>query len=231
MTDDRYQNGTYLEQNPGWHAEDASWKAVKIAALLAKHGLSPASVGEVGCGCGEILVQLQQRLDPACIYTGYDISPQAIELCTPRANATLRFVHGDMTAMPDARAELLLVIDIIEHLEDYYTFLRALRGRSAYTIFHIPLELSAQVALRGTPLLRVREQYGHLHHFNRELALQVLRDTGYDIVDAVYTSWSTAQSAAWKTRIARLPRKLIATVNPHLAAHLLGGYSLLVLAR
>lgn len=231
MADSLYQNGGYLERNPDWHEEDAPWKAGKILAMLARHGLTPGSVADVGCGSGAILATLQPQLLPDCQLTGYDISPQAIALCQPRANARLHFVQGDFTATT-MHYDLLLAMDVIEHVEDYFAFLRALRGKSDHAIFHIPLELSAQMALRGTPFLRAREQFGHLHHFNKELALRTLTDARFEIVDAVYTAWATEMAAqSLRSRLARIPRKILFALNKDLAAHLLGGYSLLVLAR
>lgn len=232
MAENRYQNGDYAEKNPDWHADDAPWKAERIIAMMKKHALAPLTVTEVGCGCGEILAQLQPNLDPACELTGYDIAPEAIARCQSRANTRLRFRLGDMTQENGMHVELLLIIDVIEHLENYFAFLRALKPMSTYTILHIPLEISAQAALRGTPFLRVREQYGHIHHFNREIALQLLSEIGYQVVDWTYTSWATERPAkTWQTRLARLPRLLTFALNRDMAARLLGGYSLLVLAR
>src|SRR3954464_14726372 len=57
-----YADGTYLERNPTWHAEDAGWKAQQILAMLARHGLAPRSIGEIGCGSGELLVHLSESL-------------------------------------------------------------------------------------------------------------------------------------------------------------------------
>ncbi len=55
---DIYNDATYLNNNPTWHEEDAPFKAGKIAALLNNNHIDFKTVCEVGCGTGEILVQL-----------------------------------------------------------------------------------------------------------------------------------------------------------------------------
>lgn len=57
-----YTDGDYLKNNPTWDVEDAPWKADHIFRMMQKHHLEPGSICEVGCGCGEILSQLQKRL-------------------------------------------------------------------------------------------------------------------------------------------------------------------------
>jgi hypothetical protein len=37
-----------------------------------------------------------------------------------------------------------MAIDVIEDMEDYFTFLRALHKKGTYKIFRIPLDLSVQ---------------------------------------------------------------------------------------
>ena len=226
---DRYVDGAYLARNPHWHVEDSPWKARQIARILADNGVRPRSVVEVGCGAGAILAELQKALPDARL-DGYDISPQAIALARPRENERLHFHEG----MPagGTPADVMLVIDVFEHVEDPFAFLRALRGRAEHFVFHIPLDLSAQAVLRGKPIQRRRDVVGHLHYFTRETALAILAETGYTVADSRFTAGTLelpVESAL--ARVARLPRRLLYAVAPDLAVRSLGGFSLLVLAR
>jgi hypothetical protein len=55
---------------------------------------------------------------------------------------------------------------------------------------------------------------------------------GYEIVDCRYTSGSLELGyLGWKTRLLKLPRKFLFAVNQDFAVRLLGGFSLIVLAR
>lgn len=225
-----YTDGTYLRNNPEWHADDSAWKAGHIASLLRRHGIEPASVAEIGCGAGEILRALSLEF-PQASFTGYDISPGAFRICSPKANDRLAFRLGSLLDAAD-RYDLALAIDVFEHVEDCFSFLRQLRAKARHTVFHIPLELSALQVLRSRPLIEARRSVGHLHHFTKETALATLEDCGYTVLDCRYTSGRTDLGGlGWKSQLLKGPRKALFRVNPDLAARALGGYSLLVLAR
>jgi SAM-dependent methyltransferase len=226
-----YTTGEYLSNNPTWHAEDSVWKAERIHALLHEHGISGSSVVEIGCGAGEILVHLAQLRGAGCSYTGFDVSPQAFALASPKSSSQLKFVQGDFFAS-EGQYDVALVIDVLEHLEDYFSFLRKLKPRADYKVFHIPLDLSAQTVLRETPLLEGRTSVGHIHYFTKGIALRMLEETGHEIL-----GWRFTQGAVelprthWKTRMARPLRRWMFRMAPELAARSLSGFSLLVLAR
>ncbi len=229
---ERYLDGSYASHVPDWHVGESPWKARHALAMLRKNGLALESVCEVGCGAGEALRLIQEGLPASCQLTGYDISPQAIELARTRENARLRFVQGDVTALAGQRFDLTLVLDVVEHLEDYFTFLRALRPLGTHALFMFPLDLSAQSILRPGGLLYTRREYGHLHYFTKEVILALLAETGYEVVDWEYALESVEQSTnAPRRRVLSLPRRIAYALNRDVAAHLLGGSRFLALAR
>lgn len=226
-----YTTEKYTELNPTYHVEDSPWKAAHVLRMLSAHHLAPKSVVEVGCGVGEILHQLQERLPADTVFDGYEISPAAFRQCGPRANTRLRFHCEDLLATAPAAFELCLCMDVIEHVPDFMGFLTALRDRARYAIFHIPLDVSALSVLRGWPMLRSRASVGHIHYFYKDTALAALADTGYDVIDWFYTSGVVDRPQTTNERILRLPRRALAHFNPDFTARLLGGYSLMVLVR
>ncbi len=232
MFKDMYTSGEYLEKNPAWHVEESPWKAKQVLRMLAQSHLHPQTVCEVGCGVGEILKQLQATMDVNCMFWGYDISPQALELARKRENEQLHFKLADITQEKDAAFDMLLIIDVLEHLENYLSFLRDLKSKSEYKIVHIPLDLSVQMVLRRNGLLEVRQAYGHIHYFTKELALQMLKELGYEVLDYFYTSSSIElPTHEFRNRLMRLPRKLAFAVQRDMAARILGGSRLLILAK
>jgi SAM-dependent methyltransferase len=227
----RYTSGSYLEKNPLWHTEESLWKAELVMRMLNRRGIVPRTICEVGCGAGEVLRQLQLRLGGDCELLGCDVSPQAIELCQSRANEKLRFLLGDDSRIAEGFFDLVLIMDVIEHVEDYFSLLRNIKKRARHKIFQIPLDLSVQTILRATPMLRDREKFGHIHYFNKELALQLLVDVGYQIIDYSYTAVALdLPSRDFRNLVMRIPRRLAYKVNKDMAVRLLGGYRLLILA-
>jgi len=226
-----YEEGEYLRRVPGWHVEESPWKARQILRMLDRNRLAPKTICEVGCGGGEVLRQLQEHMKKECTFWGYEISPQAFELCKTRANERLEFKLADLREEKDARFDLILILDVIEHLEDYFGFLRDLRPKSGHKILHIPLDLSVQTVLRAYGLLKRRDLYAHLHYFTKDTALRTLEDVGYDVLDYFYTPRSIEFASEPMEKLLKLPRKVGFVIHKDLTARVLGGFSLLVLAK
>jgi len=231
MRNSIYQSGEYLMNNPDWHAADAPFKADWIAEILARNQISPGSIVEVGCGSGEVLVSLRKFL-PDAIMRGFEISPDAHAIARQKEARGLSFHHRDFLAEPESQVDLLMAIDVFEHVDDYMGFLRGLRPRAKWKLFHIPLDLSVQALLRGRPILHSREVVGHLHYFFKDTALAVLKDCGFEIVDWNYTHGAEAlPGRALRTRLFNLPRRLMRALHEDFAVRVMGGASLMVLAR
>jgi SAM-dependent methyltransferase len=225
-----YTDGTYLRNNPTWHEDDSPWKAARIAQLFERNAIAPQSIAEVGCGAGGILRELSTRY-PAARCVGYEISPEAFEICRRKAAGNVSYKLGDI-ADDSATYDVVMAIDVFEHVEDYFAFLRRLRPCGSYKVFHIPLELSVRNVIAGEPLLAARRSVGHIHHFSRETALAALQDTGYAVLDAFYTSGRTElPNLSWRSRLLKWPRRIAYGMSPDAAVRVLGGYSLMVLAR
>ena len=227
MFQDLYTSGAYLHKNPDWHVEESPWKSRNILRMLTRNGIVPATVCEVGCGAGEVLRLLQREMSHAT-FCGYDISPHALELSRSRANERLHFELTDIRDKPHLQVDLMLLLDVIEHVEDYFSLLRDIKGKAKYTIFQIPLDLSVQTILRGRSLLRKRERWGHIHYFTAETALQLLRETGFEPLDCFYTS--PPPSTAFRDRLLSLLLRIPLAVHPQLTVRLFGMARLVVLA-
>jgi cyclopropane fatty-acyl-phospholipid synthase-like methyltransferase len=231
-TDAIYKNGTYLDCNPTWHEADSRWKANHILKLLKKNGISPSTICEVGCGAGAILECLASDYGDRILLSGYEVSPQAFEICRKKERQNLHFFLKDLLGEKQTSFDVVMAIDVFEHVEDYFGFLRKLHEKGEYKIFHIPLDMSVQMVLRKSPILELRSSVGHIHYFTKETALSTLKDTGYEVVDYFYTcSALELPNRGWKANLLKLPRKVLFFVNQDLAARILGRFSLMVLAK
>ncbi|MGH9343846.1 MAG: class I SAM-dependent methyltransferase [Terriglobia bacterium] len=226
-----YADGEYLRRNPLWHTDESPFKVIQIVRMLQKNRLEPKSICEVGCGAGEVLRLLQEKMDRACRFWGYDISPQALEMCKGKTNQGLQFKLADISQEREAFFDLMLVLDVVEHVEDYYGFLNGIRQKGDLKIFHFPLDLSVQAVVRKRGLLIRRERYGHIQYFTKETALETLKDTGYELLDNFYTPRCIELAKETLQKLAILPRRMCFALHEDWTARTLGGYSLLVLAR
>ncbi|MEW6037071.1 MAG: class I SAM-dependent methyltransferase [Pseudomonadota bacterium] len=227
---ERYNDRTYLEINSQWHSEDSLWKAAQIQRILHKANVQPTTIADVGCGAGEILVNLAKAW-PAARLDGYELSQDAYAICKPKESGNLRFHLADL-AEAGQTYDLALCIDVFEHVENYLEFLRRLRGVATWKVFHIPLEMHVNALFLGG-FLRARSMVGHLHYFSSETALATLRDAGYEIVAHEFTAAfaSDGQMArGGAAALMRLPRRLLFSLSPDFLSKTLGGCSLLVLA-
>ncbi|MEQ1507302.1 MAG: class I SAM-dependent methyltransferase, partial [Myxococcota bacterium] len=185
---DLYASGRYATANPDWHEADAPHKADALAQAIRFAGLAPRTVIDVGCGTGGVLVRLKALLDPELpetSYEGWDVAPEAIRRARTREGERLTFVEGEFLAS-ERQADLLLAIDVIEHVADDLAFLDGLRSRADWFLFRIPLDLSALDVVRPGRLLDARRRFGHLHFYTREMAIDRLIGAGYRIETVRY---------------------------------------------
>jgi SAM-dependent methyltransferase len=226
-----YRDGSYLKHNPSWHTEESPFKVRQILRMQRRQNLALKTICDVGCGAGAVLAELQSHLSADCICWGYDVSPDAIAMCASRGNNNLRFFIRDIRRdKTDVFFDLLLMLDVFEHVEDYMGMVRDIRSKGKYKLFHIPLDLSVQAVARKNGLLRRRDDHAHLHYFTKETALRTLTDVGYQLVDYFYTPRCIELGDRLVQKVARLPRMLSFGISPDLTVRILGGYSLMVLA-
>lgn len=226
----RYQDGEYLSRTQDWHEGDAAWKAARVREMLDAAELAPRRVADAGCGTGGVLVQLQAALPPGVELTGFEIAEPAYRVAAARAGADLNFVHGGVEDHGGEPFDLVLAMDVFEHVPDYLGFLERLRPHGRAFLFHVPLDLSVKSLLTGLPMHR-RRSVGHLHYFTAETARATLEDSGYRVRDARFThAVMQPPPATWKQGVRRLPDRLLFAARPALCARVLGGCSLLLLA-
>ena len=227
----RYRDGTYLVHNPDWDRSDSLWKAMLIMNILKMFKLSPSSICEVGCGAGDILVHIK-KIYPDTILTGFDISTDVARFWKAHEGHGIQFHCGDFLELNQQHYDCILLLDVIEHLANPLDFLGAIKERAKYFVFHFPLDLSASSVLREKPLLEARQNVGHIHNFTKGLAFALLRETGFDVMHWRYTNaYLSGPGRSLSTRLASLPRLLACSINKDFGVRLLGGETLMVLAK
>jgi cyclopropane fatty-acyl-phospholipid synthase-like methyltransferase len=223
------ENSEYLKNNPTWDVEDSPWKARKTLDMLQKHSINPKTVVEVGCGAGEILNQLFQSMPNDVVFSGYDIAPDAINLAKEhqleRERERIKFYNADFTNEVE-KYDLLLAIDVIEHIDDYFGFLRKIRERATWKLIKVPLDISVYSVFRNTHY-RQRASVGHIQYFTKDTILLTLQDCGYEIVEYRYANMHIENNKARFSMI----RNFLYKINHDFFVRLLGGYGLWILTK
>lgn len=241
--EEMYTSGEYLANNPEWDSSDAVWKSDQLYSMLKKHNLTHEKIiSEVGCGSGEILFNISKKLNSDAEYFGYDISPQAIDMANKNKlmidnnknlseNLSSKF-EFKMLSVPDKKSSILICADVFEHISDEFNFLNNIKEMGEYKIFNIPLDLSVQSVIRESTILAQRKRVGHINYYTKSLALETLKDTGYEIVDSTYGTWYKHYKAEGiVTKIVNILRNILMPMCPDVCVKWLGGSSLIVLAK
>lgn len=228
---DRYADGRHLAENPRWHSEDAPLKADAVMRLLRSVGWTPAKVVDVGCGSGDVLRALRARLDAGWGHdtqlVGWESSADAASLWTPTPGVTLR--RGDPIAGGE-RGDLVLALDVSEHVVDDVGFLRDLGRLAPRVLLRMPLDDSWLDQVRPARKRAARERYGHLHAYTRSVALDRVERAGWTVVATDYDRAPPVLDSVrrrWMDRVRRVGLR----VAPDLTVDALGGWSLMVAAR
>jgi SAM-dependent methyltransferase len=232
LTKDIYRSGDYLRAHQDWHEGDASFKARHITEIIKENQFQIRRVAEIGCGSGAVLAQLSRVLPPETLFFGFDIAPDAIDIARKFASERIHFELGDFDKIADASYDLLLMLDVFEHVPDYLGFLHVALSKASHFVFHIPLDLHVQGLLRDVQI-SARNSLGHLHYFSKATALRTLEDVGYRILACHYTAGALELKSAnqgIKTTLVNFPRRFFFRLSPDLTVKLFGGFSMIVLA-
>jgi len=180
---------------------------------------------DTGCGQGVFTFEIARRL-PESTVTGMDIDSGLIERNRRLAEAAgvenCRFEPGDiMDIPPEEEYDLVLSVDVLEHIEDDERALRSFFGalrRGGDLILHVPAHE------RRWFLFRWRENFDVEGHFRpgyrmEEIAGKVER-AGFTILEKHFTyGWleTVANNVSYLITRARMKRKrLYALVFPFL---------------
>ncbi len=226
--DERYADGSYLQAHPEWHSFRSVWKAEQVMLGLQRISHKPTSICDIGCGTGLALAEVARRLGAARA-VGFEPSPDAP--LDPTAGPMIERRSDDVTECKE-RFELAMMLDVFEHIEDDYGFLRKCRKLSDIHVLHIPLDAHC-FNLLNNGLDSPRREHRHLHFYTRRSALATLQESGYEILHWHYTSplWEAPRRRGNRLRPLSLMRRAVSLLSKEYCSLLLGGLSLLVVAR
>jgi 2-polyprenyl-6-hydroxyphenyl methylase/3-demethylubiquinone-9 3-methyltransferase len=113
-----------------WREENSKFKSLqrislfKVALIQKWVGdLSGLSVVDLGCGGGLLSIPLG---DLGANVIGIDISEPSIKVAVQKSKSKAQFLVGDIrnTNLPGNSADLVILADVLDHIEDYYECLK-----------------------------------------------------------------------------------------------------------
>jgi SAM-dependent methyltransferase len=224
-----YQDGTYAAKNSAFGDDNAEIKIHNAVKACHDFKLHPRRIAEMGCGAGAILLGVAETLSVESA-VGFEPMPEAYAVAKSRETNQVTFCNETVGPKSNSDFDLVLCFDVFEHIEDYFSFLRDLRNLGKNFLFHIPLDMCAQMVVRGEPIQRVRDEVGHIHYFSKDSALAALRECGYKIGGSFYTCGADGSYSGRLFRMMKIPRKIAFAFDSDLAVRVLGGYSLMAWA-
>ncbi len=182
----------YLVKNPELHASDAESKARAILNL-ASGIVQPDSILDIACGSGLVLQQVVKELTPERA-VGLDISESIIaEARKLNIDTRIVFQVADAFSYSKSHFNLVLAIDIVEHVNDDLALLKHISSLGEYVIIKVPIEhnfLNSFLYLisgKRIDYWRTTEaKYGHIHHYGLSEFISKLRELDLHLIKVDY---------------------------------------------
>jgi hypothetical protein len=216
---DLYTSGDYGLKHQSWHLEDSPDKVDDIMpallAVLETMQADTVTIADVGAGTGgvvaEVVNQLSQIDQNLLVHaTGFEISPVAIKTgreAFPDLDLRQKFFESS-----DGPFDVVLFVDVLEHLENPWEMLRTAHAASEYMIIRQPL-LDNFSTFRHNNYSDQREHWGHINYFNYRSFIDMANATGWKPLKVdLLASWELTENRDQSvsplhnlaTRVARL---------------------------
>jgi len=194
-----YTDGKYIASNPSLHAEDSEYKMFYIAKLLEKveWNCPWIKILDIGGGAG----LLGKFVCEWFLNHGYTISAYALDLSgemleiQKNNNPHIEKTYiGDIELLGGEVFDLVLMIDVIEHIEKCDQFAYNLNKIAKFIVYNIPTEINMFDSLRNV-VMRKRyysiqtESLGHIHFFSVKTAVAFAK-RHHDVKFAIFAEYA-----------------------------------------
>lgn len=243
-----YTTDQYLHQHPDIHEADSPWKISKILPFVdtfaRECSKTTVTVLDVGGGAGLILKAVADYLSHAhgktVVKYCLDLSPAILDRQKATNPDAAKAIVGDIAHTPfvDKEVDLLLMIDVLEHVTDPAQTLHEIARISRYALFKVPLEDTVyyhcmDCLTRGKFRERIIASIGHINIYSLDSLPKQLRDHCGEVMETNITNvyrYLLRTPLSLSNRLFQLAGWMVGRLSPSLAARLFHDYMMVLVA-
>lgn len=249
-----YKTDEYLRKHPSLHEEDSPWKVNKIIPMVDsfienQRHKNEINVLDVGGGAGLILKSIssyiQERYAIRVNKFALDLSPGMLKIQKANNPDLKRLLNEDITevSLKDKEMDLVLMVDVIEHVPEPLKALEELKRASKFMIFKVPLDDNIYSNVRnllsgGKYTANYSKISGHINTYNlSKIRNQIEANAGVilscyftDTFSYVLNSEFYSKEMDLRHRIGYFVASCAYRLSPRLCSRLFGG-SVVILVR
>ncbi len=174
-----------LEAEAEWLRRGALDKANSVEQLLARNGIAPSTLTELGAGTGAVIAECRRR-GLGKTFTAIDYAAAAVEYLRKNVQG-ITAIKADI-ASPDFQldepVDVLVISHVIEHLEQPKAFLETVRRlKFKAAIIEVPLEDLPLARYKASIKNRRANAAGHVQFFTAASFERLVTSAGLKIVD------------------------------------------------
>lgn len=245
---DLYTTDKYISLNPSLHSEDSLWKIEQIIPLidayLTQNSANSIVILDVGGGNGLILNSvaryIKEKYNRKMIKYALDLSPGMLEQ-QKKMNPDLRVLANQdirKTSFKNKEIDLVLMIDVLEHIDQYKDALQEINRIAKYAIFKVPLEDNltrnmSNVISRGKVKQKTKDKYGHVVYFSFKRVKKEIEISGGKVISYHFTNVSEyllknphhSEDMKFKDRVKNRVAALLFKLSPRLCSALFDDFA------
>jgi hypothetical protein len=175
---DFYEKWAEMEMsNESYRRKNSDWKSGVLYNLFS--GMPRINrIAEIGGAEGHVLAGFIQRLGYPVEGINYELANKFIDEGRKR-HKKIQFINADITKESiNNRFDVIILSDIIEHIEDDELFLEKISKLTRYVLINIPIEKCLHIkflrSIGKVPPLGMTHWAGHLHDYNIDSAIQLI---------------------------------------------------------
>jgi cyclopropane fatty-acyl-phospholipid synthase-like methyltransferase len=192
---DIYNDNSYLEKNPSLHTEDSKFKFQNIKRFLSSIEVknNRIKILDIGGGAGiigKLVLEYFQESGIVVSFHSLDLSTQMLKIQLKNNPQIKKIINCSINECPKSNYDLVLMIDVIEHIEGKEDSAKILNKLGKNIIYNIPIEINFFDILKYLKSFfryykRQKKRWGHIHFFSFTSSQSFLR-RHYKIIDSYF---------------------------------------------